>query len=426
MEPAHKYVLSGHGCVCLPVSVRPATGDAHMLWCRLRVMDCTVADQSRPSAFPFTTPEGKDKPRRRVLKAHFERYPWLAYSHATHSVYCSHCVLFGSLETRCYGESRLASGGLDTLKYVDVQRIVSDLADHAATGLHIAATGAAEAARARPHAASLPEQLAGAGAERVQLHRERFKAVAGPLLLLARQGLATRGHRNERVVDIVGGFPDLTTEERAKVQSAKEALAAERARQARACASAQAKVVGETEVAVKAARAAYAAAADKMLAADVHPDKVEDLVQEVETLKGVATAATKTLLAAQQQGLRLQALAEAPPPETNSVKYGNFPALLAYLAQHDPGLREHLIKAMLPGASAYTSPDVQNEILDLAAELTVEQIVAQVLEAKYFTVTADESMDLATSEWGAFTGTRAPREVQSIVFTARCIVFFSR
>ena len=79
---------------------------------------------------------------------------------------------------------------------------------------------------------------------------------------------------------------------------------------------------------------------------------------------------------------------------------------------------------MLPGASAYTSPDVQNEILDLAAELTVEQIVAQVLEAKYFTVTADESMDLATSEWGAFTGTRAPREVQSIVFTARCIVFF--
>ena len=72
--------------------------------------------------------------------------------------------------------------------------------------------------------------------------------------------------------------------------------------------------------------------------------------------------------------------------ETANV--GNFWALLQFCAAAgDLVLRDHLAHA--PGNAVYTSPDVQNQIIDILGDHVRQKIFSQVQKAQFFTIFAD-------------------------------------
>lgn len=74
-----------------------------------------------------------------------------------------------------------------------------------------------------------------------------------------------------------------------------------------------------------------------------------------------------------------------------SENRGNFKELLDLVARHSDNFLR--ISNQRPGNATYTSPDIQNELLELCAEQVVEKIIAQVKESKYFSIMADETTD---------------------------------
>jgi len=78
----------------------------------------------------------------------------------------------------------------------------------------------------------------------------------------------------------------------------------------------------------------------------------------------------------------------------DDCKQGNFKAILKYRAKGD----EHL-KNILEGCEiTYTSPKIQNEIIEACNTLIVGKIVKNVNASKCFTLLADETCDISTSE----------------------------
>lgn len=75
---------------------------------------------------------------------------------------------------------------------------------------------------------------------------------------------------------------------------------------------------------------------------------------------------------------------------------GNFRALLKYRARGDPLLRSHLDG---PGKrDKYTSPSVQNEIIDACYEILTGKVIAKIQAAKVYSVLTDETQDVACIE----------------------------
>lgn len=75
---------------------------------------------------------------------------------------------------------------------------------------------------------------------------------------------------------------------------------------------------------------------------------------------------------------------------------GNFPALLHLQAQKDPILAAHLESAdMKP---KYTSPMIQNELLDICADQIRKGIVDRCNAASFYGFIADEATDCSTKE----------------------------
>eukprot|EP00112_Aurelia_sp_Birch-Aquarium-sp1_P022749 Seg652.9 transcript_id=Seg652.9/GoldUCD/mRNA.D3Y31 product="Zinc finger MYM-type protein 1" protein_id=Seg652.9/GoldUCD/D3Y31 len=75
---------------------------------------------------------------------------------------------------------------------------------------------------------------------------------------------------------------------------------------------------------------------------------------------------------------------------------GNFLAILALLAKHNPIIAEKI--RLGPKNAKYTHHSVQNAILDIMKEMVLEQIKEELHEAKFFTVLADESKDVRKKE----------------------------
>lgn len=77
-------------------------------------------------------------------------------------------------------------------------------------------------------------------------------------------------------------------------------------------------------------------------------------------------------------------------------KDSNFIALLQYQAKHNSVLRDHLLNG--DPRSKYTSPEIQNEIIDICGGMIREEIVTACNGSKFFGFIADEATDAATME----------------------------
>ena len=80
-----------------------------------------------------------------------------------------------------------------------------------------------------------------------------------------------------------------------------------------------------------------------------------------------------------------------------TASHGNFWALLHFRATAgDLVLREHL--AHSPRNATYTSPDVQNQIIDILGDYVRRKILSQLQKAQFFTLIADEVTDCSNKE----------------------------
>ena len=75
---------------------------------------------------------------------------------------------------------------------------------------------------------------------------------------------------------------------------------------------------------------------------------------------------------------------------------GNFLAILSVVARHDPVIAERIRYG--PESAKYTQHTIQNALLDIMKDMTLEQIQEEVRKAVYFTVLADESKDTSKKE----------------------------
>ena len=79
-----------------------------------------------------------------------------------------------------------------------------------------------------------------------------------------------------------------------------------------------------------------------------------------------------------------------------SLRPGKFYALLDLIARHDPVVKTHLDE--LPRNAKYTSPQIQNNLLSIMGNITLEKICTEVREAQYFSLLVDETKDVSKVE----------------------------
>lgn len=107
----------------------------------------------------------------------------------------------------------------------------------------------------------------------------------------------------------------------------------------------------------------------------------------------------ETILLCGRQELALRGHRDSGTIDTNSLcsekNEGNFRALLRYRSQGDEEL-----KNMLDGGGKikYLSPLLQNELISSCNNVIKEKLVAEINEAKYFSVLADETCDISNVE----------------------------
>lgn len=77
-------------------------------------------------------------------------------------------------------------------------------------------------------------------------------------------------------------------------------------------------------------------------------------------------------------------------------EYGNFARFLRWKAEDVPALKDHLDNGSYN--AKYTSPDIQNELINLAGLHIKELIIQHVKKSKWFSNMAYESTDVATKE----------------------------
>lgn len=76
---------------------------------------------------------------------------------------------------------------------------------------------------------------------------------------------------------------------------------------------------------------------------------------------------------------------------------GNFRSMVQHLAKHyDETLRNHLENS--PANAMYTSPAIQNELIDICGRLVLSKVVNSINKSKCFSVIADETTDASTTE----------------------------
>ena len=80
----------------------------------------------------------------------------------------------------------------------------------------------------------------------------------------------------------------------------------------------------------------------------------------------------------------------------SSLNPGNFMMMLKMISNHDVLVKKYLETA--PGNARYTSPAIQNELLGIMSDIVQKKISAEIQEAGYHTVMADESKDVSKKE----------------------------
>ena len=82
--------------------------------------------------------------------------------------------------------------------------------------------------------------------------------------------------------------------------------------------------------------------------------------------------------------------------EFEAENEGNFIELIRFRAETDDILRRHLNNA--PRNARYTSKAVQNELISIIGNCIRIDILSEVKQAKFFSVFADEVVDIANKE----------------------------
>ena len=82
---------------------------------------------------------------------------------------------------------------------------------------------------------------------------------------------------------------------------------------------------------------------------------------------------------------------------TDSCNHGNFLALLHFrIDSGDTVFKDHLSRSSRN--ATYTSPVIQNQIIDVLSSQVRDRIIQKVQEAKWFSVIADEVTDVSNKE----------------------------
>ncbi|XP_065064865.1 52 kDa repressor of the inhibitor of the protein kinase-like [Rhopilema esculentum] len=133
---------------------------------------------------------------RRFQHSWLQRYPWLAYSYMLDGAFCINCVMFGGEYT--HNASKLRHLFKEPFK--SWSKALKKLNDHVEkSSIHKTATERFTQFRLRMQnkVSSVDVQLNHAVSEQVSKNREKLKPIVGAILLLARQAMALRGHRDD-------------------------------------------------------------------------------------------------------------------------------------------------------------------------------------------------------------------------------------
>lgn len=107
----------------------------------------------------------------------------------------------------------------------------------------------------------------------------------------------------------------------------------------------------------------------------------------VEQNRNILIAIVETILFCGRQNIALRG---------HNEEFGNFPALLKLQAQNNTLLKTHLESA--GSHTKYTSPKIQNELIEIIGKHITEDIVKKCNASEFFGFIADEATDCATIE----------------------------
>ena len=73
-----------------------------------------------------------------------------------------------------------------------------------------------------------------------------------------------------------------------------------------------------------------------------------------------------------------------------------FSEMLSLVAKHDGEIDQHFHAS--PRNALYTSPDIQNALLNVMGNIICSEIASAVKQSAYFSILADETKDLSKQE----------------------------
>lgn len=135
----------------------------------------------------------------------------------------------------------------------------------------------------------------------------------------------------------------------------------------------------------------------KIVSIDLQLDKARKV--EIEQNRRILSSIVETIILIGRQeiayrGHRDSGPISLEPPIAND---GNFRSLLRFrMSAGDDALKKHLQAPSLN--KLYTSPQIQNELIEICGSIILEKIVSKVNEAKSFTILADETTDISGVE----------------------------
>ena len=125
-----------------------------------------------------------------------------------------------------------------------------------------------------------------------------------------------------------------------------------------------------------------------------------ELQRVMETNQKVVESLLKIVLLCGRQGLALRGHWDDritwTEDDDGHSNEGNFVELVRFQAETDPVLADHLAKS--PRNARYTSKAIRNELVEVIRENIRNDILAEVKQAKFYSVIADEVTDTANEE----------------------------
>lgn len=138
---------------------------------------------------------------------------------------------------------------------------------------------------------------------------------------------------------------------------------------------------------------------------DVHDGKIVDISLqinkamklEIEQNRKALSSIIETIIFSGRQDIALRGHRDAGPIKANSPPEndGNFRSLLRFrIEAGDDTLHNHLKTSTF----SWTSPQIQNELIEICGNIILDKIIAKVRRAKYFSILADGTTDIGGIE----------------------------